>query len=261
VVAADGKRTRAGSEGALAGCVALVTGASTGIGEATALALAAEGAAVALVARRTELLEELTARITHEGGSAVGLTADLTDAAQVERVVGDTVERLGGLDVLVNNAGYAVRGSAEESDLADWERMVDLNVMSVLRLSKAALPHLLSAARGPRGVADLVTVGSAAGRVPRKDNSVYSATKHAVGAFSEAVRQEVTGRGVRVGIVEPGMTITEMTRGSQSASGRGMPQEVWLRPEDVARSIAFMTTQPAHAAINEILVRPTAQEH
>ncbi|MCL7490791.1 SDR family oxidoreductase [Streptomyces sp. MCA2] len=246
----------------LSGSVALVTGASSGIGEATALALAREGCSLALVARRTERLERLTEAIGEQGGSAFALPADLGDVTQARRVVEETVNRCGRLDVLVNNAGLGVRGSVEDSDPENWDRMIDLNLRALLRMSHAALPHLLRAAHeGPRGVADLVNVSSVAGRVPRKDNSVYSATKHAVCSFSEALRQEVTGRQVRVGLVEPGMTSTELTRApSQAASAHGMPPEAWLAVEDVARSIVFMVTQPAHVAINEIAVRPTAQE-
>ncbi|MGG2461157.1 SDR family oxidoreductase [Streptomyces sp. RGM 3693] len=246
----------------LAGSVALVTGASSGIGAATALALAREGCALALVARRTDRLHAVTETIAEQGGGpAVALSADLSDADQAQEAVQRTVERFGRLDVLVNNAGYGARGAVEDSDPEDWDRMVDLNFKAVLKMSHAALPHLLRAAdSGPRGVADLVTVSSVAGRVPRKDNSVYSATKHAVCSFSEALRQEVTGRGVRVGLVEPGMTTTEMTLGSQAASAHGMPRDAWLHAEDIARAIAFVVTQPARVAIHEIMVRPTAQE-
>ncbi|MFI9029399.1 SDR family oxidoreductase [Streptomyces sp. NPDC053560] len=248
---------------ALSGSVALVTGASSGIGAATALALAREGCAVALVARRAERLAELTARIGKAGGpEPLSLTADLSDAAQAARVVSEAVDHFGRLDVLVNNAGYGARSPFEDSDPEDWDRMLDLNVKALLRMSHAALPHLLrAAADGPRGVADLVNVSSAAGRVPRKNNSVYSASKHAVCSFSEALRQEVTGRGVRVGLVEPGVVVTEMTSGSQASSARGLPREEWLVAEDIARCVGFMVTQPAHMAVNELTVRPTAQEH
>lgn len=251
-----------GGQRPLSGTVALVTGASSGIGAATALALAREGCSVALLARRTERLEELTRSLGAQGSTSLALTADLCDAAQPAAAVERAVAHFGQLDIVVNNAGFGVRGPVAESDPEDWDRMIDLNVRAVLRMSRAALPHLLHAANaGPRGVADLVNVSSVAGRVPRKDNSVYSATKHAVCSFSEALRREVTGRQVRVGLVEPGMTQTEMTRGGQAASAHGLPPERWLRAEDIARSLAFMVTQPAHVAVNEIMVRPTAQEH
>ncbi|MGW1376280.1 SDR family oxidoreductase [Streptomyces sp. NPDC002446] len=246
----------------LSGCVALVTGASSGIGAATARALAREGCSVALVARRPARLAELAEALGEQGSASLAVPADLSEAAQAGQAVERAVDHFGRLDVLVNNAGFGARGPVADSSLADWDRMVDLSLTAVLRMSHAALPHLLRAAgEGPRGVADLVTVSSVAGRVPRKDNSVYSATKHAVCSFSEALRQEVTGRGVRVGLVEPGLTATEMTVGaSPAAAAHGVPQESWLRADDIARTITFMITQPAHMAINEIMVRPTAQE-
>ncbi|MFI9722787.1 SDR family NAD(P)-dependent oxidoreductase [Streptomyces sp. NPDC052396] len=246
----------------LAGCAALVTGASSGIGAATARGLARLGAAVALVARRAERLEELAAGIRGQGGSCLTLTADLGDPRQGQRAVEEAAARFGRLDILVNSAGYSVSGPVEEADPEDWRRMLDLNVAAVLHLSRAALPHLLrAAADGGRRVADLVNISSVAGRVARRDNAVYSATKHAVGAFSEALRQEVTGRGVRVALVEPGLTSTEMTAGQTGvAVAHGMPPESWLRAEDIARAVVFTVTQPAHAAVNEITVRPTAQE-
>ncbi|WP_432251359.1 SDR family oxidoreductase [Streptomyces sp. HNM1019] len=249
--------------GPLSGCVALVTGASSGIGAATAVALARQGADLALVARRTERLEDLAATVRKEGRSCAVLAADLRDTARARQCVEDAVERCGRLDVLVNNAGAVAPGRIEEGDPEGWERVLDLNVKTVLHTSQQALPHLLRAASdGPRGVADVVNVSSVAGRVVRPANGVYSATKHAVGAMSEAMRQEVTGRGVRVGVIEPGMVATELTTDSAvAAAGRGMPRELWLHPEDIAHAIAFMVTQPSHAAVNEVMVRPTAQEH
>jgi NADP-dependent 3-hydroxy acid dehydrogenase YdfG len=254
----------AGDGGApLAGCVVMVTGASSGIGAATARSLARQGADLVLVARRTDRLEELAAGIRNLGRACVPLTADLRDAAQARQSVEDAAQRFGRLDVLVNSAGFVAVAGVGEGDPENWERMVDLNLKAVLHTSQQALPHLLRAAEdGPRGVADLVSVSSVAGRVARPGNSVYSATKHAVGAFSEALRQEMTGRAVRVGLVEPGVTSTEMTDDPTTGSvAAGMPRQNWLHAEDVARCIGFMVTQPAHAAVNEVLVRPTAQEH
>ncbi|MFJ5895745.1 SDR family oxidoreductase [Streptomyces sp. NPDC093064] len=262
--AADQSDTLPGAdaEAPLSGCAALVTGASSGIGAATAWQLARQGAAVAVVARRTGRLEELATSIRDQGGSCAVLTADLGDPAQARQAVEDAVGRFARLDVLVNNAGYVAMGPVEEGDPAKWHRMVDLNLNAVLQMSRSALPHLLrAAADGPRGTADLVNVSSVAGRVARRNNAVYSATKHAVCAFSEAMRQEVTGRGVRVGLVEPGLTMTEMATGGGRPAARDLPEDAWLRAEDIARAITFMITQPAHAAINEIMVRPTAQEH
>lgn len=195
----------------LDGTTALVTGASSGIGEATALSLAAQGAAVALVARRRDRLEDLAGRITLKGGRALVLEADITAREQAQDVVRRTVEELGRLDVLVNNAGVMLLGPAVDAPLEEWERMVSLNVMGLLYCSHAALPHLLAAAEdGPRRVADLVNISSVAGRVARSGSGVYNATKWGVGAFSESLRQEVTTRHVRVSLVEPGAVETEL---------------------------------------------------
>lgn len=195
----------------LQGTVALVTGASSGIGEATAVALAARGAAVALVARRTDRLDGLAARLEKDGGTPHVITADVTECAEAERAVATTVERLGRLDTVVNNAGVMLLGPVVGAPVEEWDRMVDLNVKGLLYVAHAALPHLLEAAeQGPRRVADLVNVSSVAGRVARSGAGVYNATKHAVGAFSEALRQEVTGRHVRVSLVEPGAVETEL---------------------------------------------------
>ncbi|MEU8584121.1 SDR family oxidoreductase [Streptomyces abikoensis] len=250
------------SDAPLSACAALVTGASSGIGAAIALALSREGAGVALVARRAERLERVAAAIRRGGGTCAVLPADLSEGARARGVVEDGVRDLGRLDVVVNSAGYVARGAVEAGDPEEWQRMVDLNFTAVLNVSRAALPHLVSAAGdGRRGVADLVTISSVAGRIVRKNNSVYSATKHAVGVFSEALRQELTGRAVRVGLVEPGLTSTEMTAGEGwEPVAPGMPREAWLRADDIARAVVFMVTQPAHAAVNEIMVRPTAQE-
>ncbi len=242
----------------LAGRTALVTGASSGIGASTALALATEGAAVALLARRADRLTELAERVTAAGGTALALPADLTAPDRARAAVQEAADRLGGLDVLVNNAGHAAPGLFEDGEPDQWERMLALNVTAVLHTSRAALPHLLRSAAGPRGVADLVTIGSASGRVARPYNAVYSATKHAVSGFTEALRQEVTGRRVRVGVVEPGMVTTELTT-APTRLRPSVPPEDWLAAEDVARAVVFMVTQPPHAAVNEILLRPTAQ--
>ncbi|MBI0314648.1 SDR family oxidoreductase [Streptomyces javensis] len=243
------------SYGPLSGCVALVTGASSGIGAATAVALARQGADLAVVARRTERLEDLAATARKEGRSCAVLTADLRDTAQARRCVEDAVEQCGRLDVLVNNAGSVAPGKVEEGDPEGWERMLDLNVRTVLHTSQQALPHLLrTASDGPRGVADVVNVSSVAGRLARPGNGVYSATKHAVGAMSEAMRQEVTARGVRVGLIEPGMVATELTTDSAiAAAGRGMPRESWLHPEDIARALVFLCSAANGAITGETL--------
>ncbi len=203
----------------LDGTVALVTGASSGIGAATAVMLADRGAAVALAARRRERLETLAGEISGRGGTALVLESDVTDESQATAAVERTVAELGRLDTLVNNAGVMLLGPAEGAPLSEWRRMVELNVLGLLYCAHAALPHLLRAAEdGPRRVADMVNISSVAGRVPRSGSGVYNLTKHGVGAFSEALRQEVTTRHVRISLVEPGATSTEFGR-SQPARG------------------------------------------
>ena len=191
--------------------VALVTGASSGIGEATAIALAAQGASVALAARRKDRLDALAASIRDAGGTAVVLEADVTDQQQAADTIERVVAEFGRLDTLVNNAGVMLLGPAVGAPLSEWQRMVELNVLGLLYCAHAALPHLLQAAQtSPCGVADMVNISSVAGRVARNGSGVYNATKHGVGAFSEALRQEVTRRHVRVSLVEPGAVETEL---------------------------------------------------
>jgi NADP-dependent 3-hydroxy acid dehydrogenase YdfG len=249
----------------LSGTVALVTGASSGIGEATARRLAQAGAQVSVVARRLDRLEHLAAEITGAGGCALAIGADVTDRAHAERAVEQTVRDLGRLDIVVNNAGVMLLGPVEGAPLEEWERMVSLNVMGLLYTTNAALPHLLQAARGgPRRVADLVNVSSVAGRNARSGVGVYNLTKFGVGAFSEALRQEVTRRHVRVSIIEPGAVKTELTdhlrpeiREQSLQRFAGLEQ---LEADDIAEAIAYIVTRPRRMAVNEMLVRPTEQE-
>jgi NADP-dependent 3-hydroxy acid dehydrogenase YdfG len=248
----------------LEGTVTLVTGASSGIGEATAVALAEEGATVALVARRRDRLEALAERIGGPGKALV-IEADITDRAQAERAVGSTVAELGRLDTLVNNAGVMLLGPIVGAPVEEWQRMVNLNVLGLLYCTHAALPHLLAAAEGePRSVADVVNVSSVAGRVARLHSGVYNATKHGVGAFSESLRQEVTARHVRVTLIEPGATATELGSHNRPEILEGMARTFGdielMHAEDIAESIRYAVTQPRRVAVNEILIRPTEQE-
>lgn len=245
---------------------ALVTGASSGIGEATALALAREGAALALAARRVDRLEALAQRIRGHGGTALVLQVDVTAEDQAREAVERTVTELGRLDVLVNNAGVMLLGPAVDAPLEEWQRMVRLNVEGVLYCAYAALPHLLAAAQdGPRGVSDMVNVSSVAGRTTRPGSAVYNLTKHGVGAFSEALRQEVTARHLRVSVIEPGATDTELRehlrpeiQELQRERFAGMQR---LQAEDIADTIRYIVTRPRHVAINEVLIRPTEQDN
>ena len=248
----------------LEGTVALVTGASSGIGEATSIALAEEGATVALVARRRDRLDALAERIGGTGRALV-IEADITDPAQAEGAVATTVRELGRLDTLVNNAGVMLLGPIVGAPVEEWQRMVNLNLLGLLSCTHAALPHLLAAAESePRSVADVVNVSSVAGRVARLNSGVYNATKHGVGAFSESLRQEVTTRHVRVTLIEPGATATELAFHNRPEILEGMAQQFGgmeiMHAEDIAECIRFAVTQPRRVAVNEILVRPTEQE-
>ena len=246
----------------LDGTVALVTGASSGIGEATAVALAAEGASVAIAARRLDRLEAVAERI---GGDVLVLETDVTDGAQAAGMVDRTVAHFGRLDTLVNNAGVMLLGPIVDAPLEEWRRMVDLNLLGLLHTTHAALPHLLSAADSePRRVADVVNVSSVAGRFARAGSGVYNATKFGVGAFSESLRQEVTRRHVRVSLVEPGAVATELVGHNRPEVLEGLlaqwgPVET-LEPADIAEAIAFTVTRPRRATVNEVLIRPTEQE-
>lgn len=249
----------------LEGTVALVTGASSGIGEATALALANEGATVALAARRTDRLKSLAGQIRGLGRNVLTLRADVTDERQARDAVERTVVELGRLDTLVNSAGVMLLGPVVGAPVEEWRRMVEVNLLGLLYCSHAALPHLLRAAEeSPRGVADLVNMSSLAGRVARSGSGVYNATKHGVGAFSEALRQEVTGRHVRVSLVEPGAVETELADHNRPEVLERIKERFagveLLQAEDIADAITYIVTLPRHVAVNELLIRSTEQE-
>jgi NADP-dependent 3-hydroxy acid dehydrogenase YdfG len=249
----------------LEGTVALVTGASSGIGEATARTLAGLGAAVALVARRKERLDQLASELSSTGARTLVLETDVTDREQAFGAVERTVAELGRLDIVINNAGVMLLGPIVDAPIEEWERMVHLNVLGLLYTAHAALPHLLKAAQDePRRVSDLVNISSVAGRVAREGAGVYNLTKHGVGAFSESLRQEVTGRHVRVSLVEPGAVETELASHlrpeiAQQAMQRFASIER-MKSEDIADAIAYIVTRPRRMAINEVLVRPTEQQ-
>jgi NADP-dependent 3-hydroxy acid dehydrogenase YdfG len=245
--------------------VALITGASSGIGEATALELAAHGAQVALVARRRERLDDLAGRISADGGKALVIEADVTDEGAARDAVEQTVRQLGRLDTVVANAGVMLLGPIENAPVDEWQRMIEVNVLGLLYTSHAALPHLLrAAASDPRNVADLVLVSSVAGRVARSGSGVYNLTKHGVGAFGESLRQEVTKRHVRVSLVEPGAVATELAGHNRPEIQQGLRTRFEsmerMEAEDIADAIGYIVTRPRRVAINELLIRPTEQE-
>ena len=248
----------------LQGTVALVTGASSGIGEATAIALAERGAAVAIGARRIDRLERIADRIRAVGGTALPIELDVSSAEQAHAAVTRTVSELGRLDTLVNNAGLMLLGPAVGAPLEDWQRMLDVNAAGVVYCTHAALPHLLQAAEdSPRRVADLVTVSSVAGRTVRPGSNVYNLTKHGVGAFSESVRMEIARRHVRVSLVEPGAVDTELRTHNrpeiQEQMRKRFAEVELLQASDIAEAVVYIVTRPWRMAVNEILIRPTEQ--
>ncbi len=250
----------------LDGTVALVTGASSGIGEASARALARQGAAVAVAARRKDRLDALAAEIEQAGGRALVIEADITDRDQAADTVRRTVEELGRLDTVVNNAGVMLLGSAVDAPLEEWDRMVAINVLGLLYVTHAAIDHVIAAAQdGPRQVADFVNVSSVAGRRPNRGSGVYNLTKFGVGAFSESLRQELAERHVRVSLVEPGAVLTELTDHlrpeAREATRKRLEGVERLQADDIADAILYIVTRPRRVAVNEILIRPTEQEN
>ena len=250
--------------GSLTGTVALVTGASSGIGEATARVLAAGGAKVALLARRADRLNDVKSEIESAGGTAVVVAADVTDSGQVQRAVEACAAEWGRLDILVNNAGLMRMGQALDAPLGDWDDLVSVNIQGVLYTTHAALPHLAAAAAdSPRGVADVVTVSSTAGWVARPGTAVYSLTKFGVNAFSEGLRQEVLDRRIRVGVVGPGTVDTEigdhLPQQAKAALDERTAGMTKLRSEDIADAVHYMVTRDRRVAVNQILVRAAEQ--
>ncbi len=245
-------------EGTLRNRVVAVTGASSGIGAATALACAEAGAAVALAGRRADRLEALAARISASGGRALPVAADVGQEADARAFVAAAHRELGRLDALVNNAGVMLLGSVLGARTADWRRMVDVNVYGALYCTHAALPLMVEAGRG-----HVVNVSSVGGRFAGPGSAVYNLTKWGLNGFSEALRQEVLEHGVRVTVVEPGAVVTELLDHNEpeirEPSERYLERIEPLRAADVADAIVYALTRPPHVAVNEILVRPTAQ--
>ncbi|MEO6282907.1 MAG: SDR family NAD(P)-dependent oxidoreductase [Dyadobacter sp.] len=243
--------------------VAIITGASSGIGQATALRLASAGAQVVLVARREDRLKKLEQQIVDAGGRAFSIAADLTSADEAALVITKTIAAFGRLDTLVNAAGVMMNGPSVDSPLSEWDHMVNVNLRGLMYITKAALPHLLAAvATSPRKVADVVNISSVSGRVAAPEVAIYTATKFAVTAATEAWRQEFTKQSLRFSVVEPGATVSELfeAKDGQWEGFTSMFGEVErLHAEDIAEGIAFIVTNPRRVAVNEMLIRPTDQ--
>ena len=244
----------------LKGKVALVTGASSGIGSATALALAGTGARVALGARRTDRLAQLEAKIRAEGGDAISCGLDVTQRLQCEAFVKAAMDRWGAIDILVNNAGLMPLSFLKSLKVDEWEQMVDVNIKGVLFCTAAVLEHMRK-----RKTGHIVNISSVAGRVVFPAGSVYCATKYAVNAFTEGLRQELSARSnIRVTCIEPGVVATELVNTITDRSLREFVENTKrmeaLRAEDIADSVLYAVGSPPHVNVNEILIRPITQE-
>jgi NADP-dependent 3-hydroxy acid dehydrogenase YdfG len=246
--------------GSLDGKVAAITGASSGIGEATALALAAEGCTVALGARRKDRIDALAGRIEADGGRALAIEVDVADEQSARSFVGAANAQLGGLDILVNNAGVMLLGPVAGADTEEWRRMIEVNGLGLLYCTHAALPIM-----GAAGSGHIVNVSSVAGRSAAMGAGVYNFTKFGVVGFSEALRQECTHANVRVTIIEPGYVETELqghnTNPLVTERIEQMREEIGevLVSEDIADAIAWAVSRPNRVSVNEILIRPTGQ--
>jgi NADP-dependent 3-hydroxy acid dehydrogenase YdfG len=245
---------------ALDGKVAAITGASSGIGEATAKALAAAGAAVALGARRVDRLQALASSIDSSGGRALAIELDVADEASANAFVAEAKSQLGGLDILVNNAGVMLLGPVEGAPTDQWRTMVNVNLLGLLYCTHAALPLMREAGGG-----HIVNISSVAGRTANAGSAVYNLTKFGVGAFSEALRQEVSPAGIRTTVIEPGFVDTELQAHNEHPavldaieSMRKSVPEV-LQADDIANGIMYAVTQPQRVDVNEVLIRPTGQ--
>ncbi len=243
----------------LHGKVAVVTGASSGIGEATAEALAAEGATVVVAARREERLVDLTKRIEESGGKVLAVTCDVTDEVQAHGLIRRAEDEFGRVDILVNNAGVMLLSTVGKGLSEEWRRMFDVNVLGLLYATDAAIETMKR-----QGGGHLVNVSSVAGRKVTRDSSgVYAGSKFAVGAISEGLRQELLEDNIRVTIVEPGAVATELTDHITDEDAReslgGLLNLEILQAEDIANAIVYAVTQPERVSVNEILIRPTQQ--
>ncbi|WP_074655788.1 SDR family NAD(P)-dependent oxidoreductase [Terriglobus roseus] len=243
--------------------VALVTGASSGIGRATAIRLAAAGADVVLVARRDEELKSVDKEVVAMGRKAFRIATDISSADEATAIVNKTIQKFGRLDLLVNAAGVMLNGPSIESPLTDWDQMVNVNLRGLMYVTKAALPHLLSAvSSSPRSVADVVNISSVAGRFTAPQVAIYNATKFAVTAATESWRQEFTKQSLRFSVIEPGATATQLfdqKAGQWEGFTKAFGEVERLHAEDIAEAVYYVVASPRRVAVNEMVVRPTDQ--
>jgi NADP-dependent 3-hydroxy acid dehydrogenase YdfG len=241
------------------GKVVVITGASSGNGEATARHLSGQGAIVVLGARRVDRLKSLAEDITRKGGKALAIQTDVTQVDQVKRLVGQAVQTYGRIDVMVNNAGLMPHSPLERLKIDDWDRMIDVNIKGVLYGIAAALPYMKQQKSG-----HFINVSSVAGHKVRPGSAVYAATKTAVLVISEGLRQEVKPYNIRTTVISPGAIATELadsiTEADIAENVRKFVQEIALPAESFARAVAFAMSQPEDMDVNEILFRPTKQE-
>ena len=240
--------------------VAIITGASSGIGYATAMALSKAGAKVAIGARRTDRLEDLENKIKENNGEVYSQKLDVTKREECESFVKNVLEKWGSVDILVNNAGLMPLSFVKNLKIDEWDQMVDVNIKGVLYCTGAVVTHMLEKKSG-----HIVNISSVAGRIVFPAGSVYCATKHAVAAFSEGLRQEFSVRSnIRVTSIEPGVVATELNDTITDESLKGFVENAKkmeaLQAEDIAKAILFAVESPSHVNVNEILIRPTTQE-
>ncbi len=250
----------------LNGTVAIITGASSGIGEATTRQLASLGARVAVIARRKERLDKLVAEITQQDGTALAIEADISDRNQAEKAVKAVIEHFGRVDILVNSAGLMLLGNVSGADPKEWDQMIHVNLQGLLYITHAALPHLLTAAAdSTRKVSDIINISSVGAFQFNSINSVYALTKAGVNAFTESLRQEVAKKShVRVSAIEPGSVATELASHNSQQIQENVLRPYFneietLVPEDIAEAVAYMVTRPARASVNKIWIGPTEQ--
>ena len=240
--------------------VAIVTGASSGIGYATALTLSKSGAKVAIGARRTDKLLELENKIRQNGGEVFSQKLDVTKKSDCDSFVDATIKKWGEVDILVNNAGLMPLSFVKNLKIDEWDQMIDVNIKGVLYCTAAVIPHMYAKKSG-----HIINISSVAGRIVFPSGSVYCATKHAVTAFSEGLRQEFSTRSnIRVTCIEPGVVSTELTNTITDESLQSFVETSKkmnsLNAEDIANAILFAVEAPSHVNINEVLIRPTTQE-